>query len=214
MMSDDKFNEWLKTHRFSSAACDVIRQIRKSPPARLTRSTAGSNVTGSYPSKKMGLTIQFESHRIELPSILMKEYNPDVLEYYDQPPSFLITYPGKNGRKMTHYHTPDFFTIWKDRAGWEVWEPEEKLNKMSETYPGRYYKDNNGKWRCPPGEKYAARYGLYYEVHSSREIDENYQRNINFLDDYLRNADKPVVSEEIREASPQDLAEEIGDLKW
>jgi putative transposase len=199
MMSDDKFDEWLKTHRFSLMACEVIRQIRKSPPSRLTRSTPGGNVSGRYPSKKMGLTIQFESHRIELPAICAKEYNPDVLEYYDQPPPFLITYPGSNGRKITHYYTADFFTIWKDRAVWEEWKPEEKLRKISEEYPGRYYKDDSGKWRCPPGEAYAATYGLYFEVHSSWEINENYQRNINFLEDYLRNADKLVVPEEIRE---------------
>jgi len=38
----------------------------------------------------------------------------------------------------------------------------------------------------PPGEEYAREFGLTYCVRSSREIDWVYQRNIQFLEDYLR----------------------------
>ena len=34
----------------------------------------------------MGVTIQFESHRVELAEIYEMEHDADVLEYYDQPP--------------------------------------------------------------------------------------------------------------------------------
>jgi hypothetical protein len=33
------------------------------------------------------VTIQFESHRVELPAIFELEYDDSVLEYYDQAPS-------------------------------------------------------------------------------------------------------------------------------
>ena len=41
-------------------------------------------------------------------------------------------------------------------------------------------------WICPPGESYATALGLYYLVRSSRDIDWIFQRNIQFLEDYLR----------------------------
>jgi hypothetical protein len=70
----------------------VIHQIRSSDPAR--RVGGGHrNVSGRYPSKKMGVTIQFESHRVELARIYELEHDPDVLEYWDQPPQFLIDEP-------------------------------------------------------------------------------------------------------------------------
>jgi putative transposase len=51
--------------------------------------------------------------------------------------------------------------------------------------PHRYCRDGD-TWRCPPGEEYARGFGLGYSVRSSREIDWVYQRNIQFLEDYLR----------------------------
>ena len=36
----------------------------------------------------MGMTIQFESHRVELPFVYGVEHDPQVLEYYDQPPLY------------------------------------------------------------------------------------------------------------------------------
>ena len=38
----------------------------------------------------MGVTIQFESHKNELARIRELEYDPEVLEYYDQPPSIKL----------------------------------------------------------------------------------------------------------------------------
>jgi hypothetical protein len=35
----------------------------------------------------MGVSIQFESHTVELWAIYLMEHDPDVLEFYDQPQS-------------------------------------------------------------------------------------------------------------------------------
>ena len=40
------------------------------------------NVIGRYPSKKMGVIIQFENHRVELARIYELEHDPEVLEYF------------------------------------------------------------------------------------------------------------------------------------
>lgn len=39
---------------------------------------------------------------------------------------------------------------------------------------------------CPPGENYAKQFGLTYRVRSSEEIQWRFQRNILFLQDYIR----------------------------
>jgi hypothetical protein len=49
----------------SAEARAVIDTIRSSPPARRVRSAAGK-VSVRYPSRKMRVTIQAESHRVEL----------------------------------------------------------------------------------------------------------------------------------------------------
>jgi putative transposase len=67
------------------------------------------NVSGRYPSRKMGLTIQFESHRVELPFVYEMEHDPGVLEYYDQPPSIPLAYQAANGRRLSVMHTSGLF---------------------------------------------------------------------------------------------------------
>jgi putative transposase len=54
----------------------------------------------------MGLTIQFESHRVELAAIDEMEYDADVLEYWDQTPSIKLDYRSPAGRRMGVLHTP------------------------------------------------------------------------------------------------------------
>src|SRR5260370_41579704 len=94
----------------------VMDHIRSSDPAR--RVGGGRrNVSGFYPSKKMGVTIQFESHRVELAAVYELEHDDDVLEYFDQPPPFKLEYDSADGRHMGVLHTADYFAIRRDCAG-------------------------------------------------------------------------------------------------
>jgi len=133
----------------------------------------------------MGVTIQFESHRVELAFVREMEHDPDVLEYYDQPPSFSLDYRTAKGRHVRVLHTPDFFVLRTAEAGWEECKTEEELEKLSEKSPNRYCRDESRAWHCPPGEAHAGELGLYYRVRSSREINWVLQRNLQFLEDYL-----------------------------
>ncbi len=189
--------ELLKKLNLTDEAVQQINNIRASEPSRKVRSN-GKNVTGFYPSRKMGVTIQFESHKLELAAIYEKEHDPNVLEYYDQPPSFPIKYKnskGSNKKNIGHRYTADFFVIENDWIGWEEWKTDEDLLKLSQKYPTRYCVDEKGNWRCPPAEEYAKQLGLMFRVKSSKEIDWTYQRNLLFLEDYLLD-EKPYVSEE------------------
>ena len=93
MLSSEEFQQWNLSRRWSQATTGVIADVRAAPPTRRVKSRSG-NVSGRYPSGKMGLTIQFESHTVELAGIYQMEYDSDVLEYYDQPPSIKLNYKG------------------------------------------------------------------------------------------------------------------------
>ena len=184
MLSENEFISWCRHLNLSEQAQNKVQHIRSSQPSR--RVGGGSrNVSGRYPSRKMGVTIQFESHRVELPTIYELEHDDDVLEFYDQPPPIKLNYQGNNGRRLGVLHTPDFFVIRADAAGWEECKTEEDLKKLSEKSPNRYVRNSDG-WQVPPGESYAELFGLYYHVRSSAEINWYLQRNIIFLQDFFR----------------------------
>lgn len=205
MLSKEAFAQWCRASGFSEQAKALIERVRSSPPTRRVGGRAG-NVSGRYPSRKMGVTIQFESHRGELASIYELEHDPDVLEYYDQPPAIKLSYIAKNERPVGVIHTPDFFVLRRNSAGWEECKTDEDLLRLARRMPRRYVQQE-GHWRCPPGESYAQQFGFYYRLRSSGQIDWTYQRNIQFLEDYLR-ADAPLVSDRCREIALSYLEEE------
>jgi transposase InsO family protein len=170
----------------SAQARAVIAEIRAAPPTRRVRSAAG-NVAVRFPSHKMGVIIQAESHRCELAGVYEYEHDPATLAFYDQPPSIPLSYAAPTGRRVRVWHTPDYFVMRAHEAGWEEWKAEEALVWLAGTMPHRYVRDaETGRWRCPPGEAHAAPLGLFYRVRSSAEIDWVLQRNLRFLADYLR----------------------------
>lgn len=184
-MNDKEFENWTATTGISERGRNLLERIRTSPPARQVQS-GGGNVSGFYPSKKMGHTINFESHTVELCGIYELEHDGTVLEYFDQPYTIKLNYTSRSGRRVGTPHTPDFLAIRTDSAGFEEWKTEEKLVKLADESPNRYVKGEDGIWRCPPGQEFAAQYGLYYRVRSTTDIDWVFQNNIRFLEDYLR----------------------------
>ncbi len=183
-MNPKEFEQWCQKLNFPLATIELIASIRSAPPARRVQGRA-NNVSGTYPSRKMGLTIQFESHKVELWAIYQMEHDEKILEFYDQPSSFLIQYTNKSGRKIGHYHTPDFFVLGTDEAAWVEWKTEEQLQQLSEKYPTRYSLSEDGSWRCPPGETHAESLGLKYHVRTNASLNPIYIQNLMFLEDYL-----------------------------
>jgi putative transposase len=197
-LSEDAFNRYCQALQLSEATRALVELIRHGPPARRVRSRAG-NVCVRYPSQKMGCVVQAESHRVEFAGVLEYEFTASVLEYYDQPLAIQIRYATQAGRPVAPFHTPDFFVLRQDAAGWEEWKTEDELERLAVDKPNRYRRDGDGRWRCPPGEQAAAAQGLYYRVRSSAEIDWCWQRNVDFLADYLR-AETPAPDPNIAAA--------------
>jgi hypothetical protein len=72
---------------------------------------------------------------------------------------------------------------------------EEQLPQLADRMPHRYVRNVDRTWSCPPGEAYAQPFGLFYRIQSSAEIDWVYQRNLRFLEDYLRFSRSPIETE-------------------
>ena len=185
MLIPEAMSAWFIPLRLPPEAQSVIENIRSSEPARLVGGGRRS-VAGRYPSRKMGVTIQFESHRVELGFIRELEHDPDVLEYYDQPPSFHLEYRSACGRRVVAKHTADFFVIRTNGGEWWECKTEDDLAELESKQPNRYCRKADGGWSCTPGESYASQFGFSYRIRSSSEVNWVFQRNMLFLEDYLR----------------------------
>ena len=184
MLSPDQLEDWFQRLKWSEEARQLIRTIRLSPPSRSVAS-GKHNVIGRYPSRKNGVTIQFESHRCEKWAILFLEHDNNILEYRDQPSQLRIPIITPKGHSRTWTPTLDFFELRHDGAGWIECKQEEDLVSLSTTRPHIYSKDETGRWRCLPGEAYAARYGFSFRIVSSADLNPVLYRNLIFLEDYL-----------------------------
>lgn len=210
MLTPDELSLLCQRLGLSSQAQELLMHIRSSPPSRRVGS-GGRNVPVRYPSQKMGVVIQAESRTVEFAAVYLMEHDPHVLEFWDQPnPPMTLRYPvkQKNGRVRTIgvLHTPDYFVIReqahglqerKTELGWEEWKTEEELLRFESEQSHRYVRDEQGQWRCPPGEAVAAPLGFSYRVRSSAEIHETFQRNLHFLSYYLRQ-NSPQVAQDAK----------------
>ncbi len=195
-MTPEAFHTWSQRLRLSSETEALIASIRSSPPVRRVSGRA-NNITGRYPSPKMGVSIQFESDRVEFWAIYGMERDEDVLEYYDQSSRIPLSYRARSGHRTTQWHTPDFFVLRRESAGWEEWKPADSLDRLSEDQPARYQQAGTGQWHCPPGETYAEQFGLTYRLRSSAEFHPLQMQNLKFLQDFWAHEVPPHPEQEV-----------------
>src|SRR5260370_7742604 len=179
------FEQWCRARALSRSTCDYLSTIRGSQAVRHVASRA-NNVSGVYPSRKMGVTIQFESENAELWAVVVMDRDESVLEFFEQPDTFKIRYLDKSGKKMQgHYYTPDFLVFRNDSVCFEEWKRESDLKQLATRYPFRYQQQEDGSWRCPPAEEAVSSLGLAFRVRSSAELHATYIDNLLFLEDYF-----------------------------
>ena len=121
----DPLGDLLARHEVNDAGRELVRSVREGQPARAVEGRGG-NVTGRYPSRKMGRTVQYESRTVELSFVILCETNATVVEYYDQPCFLSLEYPSKKGRRLLVNHTPDFLVLGTEFAGFIECKPEGK----------------------------------------------------------------------------------------
>ena len=174
-------DELLSAHGVNDLGRALFRSVRGGDPARAVSGRTG-NVTGRYPSRKMGCTIQYESRTVEFTFVILCETDAAVVEYHDQPCLLSLEYPSKRGRRLVVNHTPDFLVLGAEFAGFVECKPEDKLCELVADAPSRYVADGEAVWRCPPGEAAAARYGLGYRVWTPVGVSRTFVDNARFLE--------------------------------
>jgi putative transposase len=180
---------------FPQKTQELLTSIRSSPPSRTPGAHHG-NMPVWYPSKKMQCIIKAESAKVEFAFLLAAEHDHAILEIWDQPPSIPLEYADKRGHLQRPMHTADYFIFGREECGWIECKPLEELLKQEKTRPNRFVRDEQGAWHCPPGETFAATYGLTYRVWSSDQINWVAQDNAIYLEDYYQNVEQLYVPEQ------------------
>lgn len=163
--------------------CEYVQSALANPSRR--PDCIGNNVTGSYPSPKLGETIMFGSRSNMLYYILKFEHDPDIFLYLDYPPPLTLQYEDAKGRIVEKQHTPHFLVLGKDAAFVCDCKIEEQLVRKQQKWTDLYRKTEEGKWCTPAGREATLPLGLGYHVYSTQEINYVRMRNTMFLEDYL-----------------------------
>lgn len=169
MLPDSAFAAWCSRRKLSHEAIEILQQIRTSRPIRKVPQNKAA-IPNTFSSKKMERAIQFELYSVEFPFIYEAEHDDDILEFWCQPSTFEISYAGANGRLMRHPHTPDYFVIHRDSAGWIDVKDQGMLVASWKKQPNRY-RMVEGVWTFPPGKLYAEELGLTYSLLVSAEAN-------------------------------------------
>lgn len=194
-LAPEQFQRYCREHNLAAETIDLLARIRFSQPVRRVQGRAG-NVRGLYPSKKMGVMMQFESQSVELSAMYLMDHDEKVIEFYEQPHTFKLRYLDKTGKRMQgHYYTPDFLVLRPDGVAFEEWKTEEELYRLCQRQPYRYQRGEDGTWHCPPAEALAHSLGVSFRVCSSAILPPTYIDNLDFLADYF--VSPPPIPERI-----------------
>jgi hypothetical protein len=184
MMTEQEFEELCREWALPPAGEALVRSIRQSEPVRRVQSRR-SNAVVRYTSRKMKRIIQAESHTVELPLIYILEHSAEVSEFYDQPCQIRLSYKTAEGRAGGFLHVPDFFVIYRDKAGFYECKPAAAMEDLAKEMPWRFQRDAQGAWTCPPGEAFTNPLQLFYRIWTPDSVSPVLIRNLKFLEDYL-----------------------------
>jgi putative transposase len=196
MIPDDNFLKMYLARRVCEPAKKYIDRLRKAP-AHVPRGSSRA-VTGIFESRKIGESIHYKGHMVQLPLIIQMEHDPDVLAYYDGLEKIKLTYELPDGKKHSELYAPTFLKITEQSIVFvECWS-ESELEKLFIKSPWRYTKrEENGHtyWACPPGEETAKKWGFEYQVWSTAEINWHMLSNMGYLTSYYTSS-TPLVPDE------------------
>ncbi|HCS63582.1 MAG TPA: hypothetical protein DIW64_05515 [Cellvibrio sp.] len=186
--SFDHFLTFCRERGVSEKGIEIVLSVISNPPARRVSSNAmKGSISSRFASRKMGMTIQCES-RLEQANCYLKEFDSSVIGFWDQPyhQPDLIYFSKK--RKVRVQVTMDFFVISDGFIGFEEVKPEEKLQKLIASMPGRYgWNEAVLQYEIYPLTKYLEGTGLLHRVISDTQINAIYIDNLRFLYPYRGN---------------------------
>lgn len=178
-MNSQEFSTYLHRLNLPALGSEYIRLSRDSPPARAVRATTMRNTLWRYPSRLMGCAMAFESDKEHGYGVQL-EYQSDVVEYWEQPPSVQLIVIDKRGCKRRVNYTADFLVLRKDGAPVVQVKTEADCQDLAMRYPNRWAWD--GEHACDKAAKrYFAALGLDHVVHVVTEDHKVRVENLTIL---------------------------------
>lgn len=169
-------------------------------PSRKVRSRIG-NVITHFSSRKMQRRIATESRKAEFGAVVRYEFDGSTREYHCQPPQVRVTAETQRKRPdgtCTIYqapspYTPDILRLTPYGIYVDEWKTERDLEKLCEKFPNRFFKDEEGTWRCPERETHFAAMGITFCLRSANENGSVFVSNLEFLDDFFSGRTAPLT---------------------
>lgn len=152
------------TFNLSDTAKAYIRDTRTSEPTRMAGKHARYNLTSWRESIKTGATISLESRGPETAFFMLSEYDPRVLEIWDQPEPVCIERHNKNRKKISMTYTPDFLILTEDGPVVVEVKHCHDIARLTEKYPLDWVRCSNGSVKYLPAEHAFAEMGVRFEV--------------------------------------------------
>ena len=181
MLGNLKFQQYVThQHQLSIEAIEYITKTRNSEPSRPVGVNAKFNIVAADPSRKMGVTITSESHA-ERSLVLQLDYDPNVLELWEQPLTIEIRKVNRRGARRRTKYTPDFMVLLN--SGPEVLElkTRDEAEKLVESDPHNWTRTDSGFDYIPARETFQLEYGLSFRVVIVDRLDIQIAENIRIL---------------------------------
>jgi putative transposase len=178
---------------------EYIWNTRANSPSRKVKSRVG-NVVSHYSSRKMRRRIATESRKPEYGAVVRYDFDGTTREFYCQPPQVRLnveTMRKLSNGTITVYQAPtpytsDILRLTPYGVYVEEWKAERDLEKLAEKYPGRFFKDDDGTWRCPERERFFGELGFTFCLRSGSENGAIFVTNLEFLEDFLNEKCAPL----------------------
>lgn len=167
----------------ASAECIAYVREAMDGPSRNTAS-GPRHMSGRFPSRKVGVSLGFESLTLESSAARRMEHDDKVWLFLDQAPKLKLTYK-INGRNRGYYVTPDLIAARDDGVVLVECKRLAVVQKDAASHP-ELYVQRDGRWACPPAEAEAQRMGMRFELWTENDFTYCGVANAQFLDDYLR----------------------------
>jgi len=154
---------------FGPNALALVQAARENPPRRRVGGTRFRAVASHFPSPKMGCTIQAESRTGELPLVHRLELDDDVIEYYDQPFSVIVS-AIRRGRRQPWTYTPDFLVLRAETIEVIEARPAKWIFENQVDHPDEWT-EARGRLVCLPYAKPFQENGIEFFVHRNEDIN-------------------------------------------
>jgi putative transposase len=160
----------------------VLEAVMADESGRATRSGA-VNLSGLFPSRKCGWTVQWESKVLELAKCWVLEGDQGVLLWVDQPMtlSWFHRPPEGAGRGFPVNIHPDFLVIRTDGVFLLDLEREAALRELMRTSVGYVTQDADGSFHRPGAEAKLEGTGIRYLIETERDVPPILPRNLAYL---------------------------------